>query len=830
MTTTLDRPPVARHPAGGARAGQRAVVRWAWRLFRREWRQQLLILVLISVAVGATIVGSAVASASPPPANAGFGTAGYAATLPGADPHLSADIAALRQKYGSIDVIENQTLAIPGSIDTYDVRAQDPHGAFGTPMLRLVSGRYPAGPDEVALTSGLAKTFNLKVGDDWQQSGQARRVVGIVQNPQSLLDAFALVAPGQLATPTRVTVLFDATNATPSTLGPNVASLTSNQQSLFNPETIVLAVATVFMLLIGLVSVAGFTVLAQRRLRSIAMLGAVGATDRNIRLVVRANGVIVGVIGTVTGAVIGFAAWFAYRPRLENSVHHLIGTFQVPWVVIGPAMGLAIVTTYLAASRPAKSIARVPIVTALAGRPATPKRVHRSAIPGLGLFVVAFLLLTYAGGSNGNGGGGIELVLGFVALVAATILLAPLFISVVARVARRAPIAVRLAIRDLARYRARSGSSLGAISIGVFIAVLVCVATAARYSNPLDFVGPNLSSTQLIVHVAGDNGPGCAQQCQPPTAAQLPHLQQQAAAIASSLGSHNTAELDSTSATLLHAATGRNYSGPLYVATPQLLNAFGINPSAIHSDTDIATMRPGLASTSLMQIVYDHYFDQPPNPNAFPCPKTDCLADPRMQQLDALPSGTSAPNTVITENAVRKLGLDVTPTGWLIQTPHPLTEAQITGARQSAAAAGMSIETSSQAPTSAEVLNWATAAGILLALGILAMTVGLIRAETARDLRTLVATGAGGRTRRTITAATAGTLALLGAVLGTIAGYVAAIAWFRSEGGGNGLGALSAVPTANLLIILVGMPLVATVAGWLFSGRQPPAIAHQPIE
>src|SRR5262249_54072254 len=158
---------------------------------------------------------------------------------------------------------------------------------------------------------------------------------GFVQNPQSLLDEFALVAPGQLAAPTQVTVLFDARGARPSDLGPNVSSATSQAPGLFNPETIVLALATVFMLLIGLVSVAGFTVLAQRRLRSIGMLGAIGATDKNIRLVVRANGVIVGVVGTFVGAVLGFGAWLAYRPTLENSVHHLIGTFQLPWVVIG---------------------------------------------------------------------------------------------------------------------------------------------------------------------------------------------------------------------------------------------------------------------------------------------------------------------------------------------------------------------------------------------------------------------------------------------------------------------------------------------------------------
>ena len=114
-------------------------------------------------------------------------------------PHLAGQIAALQQHVGRVDVIENQTVAVPGSISTYDLRAQDPHGAFGQPMLSLVSGHYPAGPGQVAVTDGVASTFNLRIGDQWHQGGQTRQVTGIVQNPQSLLDEFALVAPGQVS-------------------------------------------------------------------------------------------------------------------------------------------------------------------------------------------------------------------------------------------------------------------------------------------------------------------------------------------------------------------------------------------------------------------------------------------------------------------------------------------------------------------------------------------------------------------------------------------------------------------------------------------------------
>src|SRR5438034_11562895 len=99
--------------------------------------------------------------------------------------------------------------------------------AFGQPMLSLVSGHYPSGAGQIALTSGVASELHLRVGDTWRAGGSARRVVGIVTNPQNLLDEFALVAPGQVSAPTLVTVLFDAPGVNPRSLGPNVTSRTS---------------------------------------------------------------------------------------------------------------------------------------------------------------------------------------------------------------------------------------------------------------------------------------------------------------------------------------------------------------------------------------------------------------------------------------------------------------------------------------------------------------------------------------------------------------------------------------------------------------------------
>src|SRR6185437_13152732 len=130
--------------------------------FRREWRQQLLILLLIIAAVAAVVVGSAVSVNTPPPPNAGFGTAHDLATFNitpvSANPTKSAtntfayaqsQVARLEQRFGTVQVIENQNFTVPGSTQTYDLRAQDPHGPCAGPMLQLLSGHYPTGPNQI---------------------------------------------------------------------------------------------------------------------------------------------------------------------------------------------------------------------------------------------------------------------------------------------------------------------------------------------------------------------------------------------------------------------------------------------------------------------------------------------------------------------------------------------------------------------------------------------------------------------------------------------------------------------------------------------------------
>ena len=841
-TAVAQRP--ARRPINGGAPARRAVIRWALRLLRREWRQQLLILALITVAVGATVVAATVATDTPAPIAGVLGTAQDSATISGTPATINAGIARIESLYGQADVIENESVPVPGTQNTFDLRSQNPHGPFGGPLLSLVSGQYPAAANEIAVTSGVATDFHLQTGSSWTVAGRTWKVTGIVQNPQSLMDEFALVAPGQVTSPDNVTVLFNAPGQTASALqtktGLNVttAQTVANANEI-NPETISVAAAVLGMLLIALVGIGGFTVLAQRRLRAIGMLAAQGATERNIRLVIRANGAATGIVGAVAGLAVGFLAWLAYRPQAENSAHHVMGVFQLPWTIVGISMVLAIIASYFAASRPAKAIARTPIVAALAGRPPAPGKTRHLAVPvGVCFLVGAFLLLGSAGagaGSGGNQSNGMgEVVLGFIALAVAIVLLAPALLTVVAAAGQHAPIGTRLALRDLARYRARSGPALAAISLSTLIAVVICVASAARFGNVLDYAGPNLTSSQLIVYApVGNVRTGTA-----PTAAQLAAGEKTAKEIAADLGTTTMIALETTNAGLQHAASGRSWSGQIYVATPQLLKAFGISQSEINPDADILTMRPGLSTMSLMQFTYGNYNGGhigggPNSGSQWPCPAGSCIANPPIQEVGQLPSGTSAPNTVVTEHAITTFHLQssVQPNGWLITVPGGLTPAQITTAQQLAASASgnMSVETRNSIPSLAQIIDAATIFAIVLALGIVGLSVGLVRSEARRDLRTLTAAGASGTTRRTITAATAGALAFTGAVVGIIGGYLAAIGFFRSNSL-DGLSSLTSIPVTNLLVILVGIPLAATALGWLLAGRDPAGIGRQPLE
>ena len=198
---------------------------------------------------------------------------------------------------------------------------------------------------------------------------------------------------------------------------------------------------------------------------------------------------------------------------------------------------------------------------------------------------------------------------------------------------------------------------------------------------------------------------------------------------------------------------------PLYVATPAVLRYLGISPATITPATDFLTVHAG-------QLVVT-------TPSTF-------ATITHVQRIQA-PSYTSQPTSLMTLGGLHRRAWTQIQSGWLVQSGKPLTAAQLAAARDVAAKAGLIIEARNSQASLATISAAATAAGALLALGVLAMTVALIRTEAAGDLRTLTAAGATSTTRRTLTAATAGGLALLGALLGSAGAYLALAAGHLSD-------------------------------------------------
>ena len=164
--TTLAHDSARRGPSNGGVAARRAVVRWAWRMFRREWRQQMLVVALLAVAVAAAIGSIILVYNTSPAFNGEFGSANGLLLFDGSDPQaLEAALAAANESFGTTDVIGHRKVPVPGGVETVDFRSQDPDGPYGGDLLALRSGSYPAGPGQVALTEGVAELLNVELGD-----------------------------------------------------------------------------------------------------------------------------------------------------------------------------------------------------------------------------------------------------------------------------------------------------------------------------------------------------------------------------------------------------------------------------------------------------------------------------------------------------------------------------------------------------------------------------------------------------------------------------------------------------------------------------------------
>ena len=363
-----------------------------------------------------------------------------------------------------------------------------------------------------------------------------------------------------------------------------------SQRSDANVAVLVVFAITVLLALVGLVAAASFVIVAQRRQRQLGMLAALGGSPRHLRTVMVANGAAVGLVAAIAGTAAGVVGWLAARPATESAANRRLGTFALPWSLVALTAVLAIVTAVIAAWWPARQVSRLPITTALSGRPAPPRPVHRSVLAAAAMLVAGIALVT-AGNPNSEHAKPVLLSLGLLGRRRRRGRHRSRRRRRARALARRLPFTPRLALRDLARYQTRTAASVSAITIGLGICVAIIAVAAANVDAASE---GNLSSEQLLVEV------GDIRTAAPPDAEALDaQLDARADDVLAAIGQPSVA-LDQAFNPNTEGRLGEPISvgqridedtirqlGWAYVATPAVLDFFGIDPSTIDAATDL---------------------------------------------------------------------------------------------------------------------------------------------------------------------------------------------------------------------------------------------------
>jgi putative ABC transport system permease protein len=184
------------------------------------------------------------------------------------------------------------------------------------------------------------------------------------------------------------------------------------------------------------------------------------------------------------------------------------------------------------------------------------------------------------------------------------------------------------------------------------------------------------------------------------------------------------------------------------------------------------------------------------------------------------------PHDLITAAGVERGGYEVRTAGWLLVGDAPLTDYRRSALIELIATdPELEVELPAGSSSSDGLRMIVAAIGSLVALAIMAVVVTLTRSESVDELRSLAAVGASGSTRRAITAASAGFLSLAGVVLGVPVGYLALVAIMSDPAAQYPF----VVPVRSLAVLVIGVPVAATVIAWLAGGREPPAMARTPL-
>ncbi len=781
---------------------------------------------------------------------------------------LPAGSRVVRQQYPSETVF-----SVPGRLAEASYLVTD---NLGDPLLRglarLKSGRAP-GAGEVAISPKLADKLGVDgIGSTISvRNGGSATVSGIVRDPFCLSCALvvvptdsALAAPlnagtnGALDEVYYVDLPADYDNATAARLGQltdlDVYVQMRNQYSSSEiglgdlgraSEDDIKAVALVTMVaglgLLEVVLLAGtaFAVGARRQTRDLGMIAAQGGSPGDLRRVVLAQGVLLGLAGAIAGVAAGIGGVLAARPLLERVNNEVMVGVHFGWVEVLVVAMVGVFSGLAAALFPAITAGRRSIVDALASRFPVPTARSKWA-PLFGAVLIAggvtmSLLASYFMSNGGNGQwfayaplseaapastpriddttGSIAILVGVFIVVGGLLLIAPALLALLAKLAGRLPATMRLATRDAARHRHRTGPATAAIAVAVGGAVAISCLIASDREGKDRFEANAVPDRVIALSQQGaldpaifEQGTAAVQEAIPgatvlPVVVPVPRQDREAVDFypSSMYVTDLTPGGDSTSVAvgspdLIALASGRVADAGDAKTALEAGKAVVFDATLIAADGTIE-IQTGLSNDGERAEIV----------------RIPAVALPRAEAYSQLPQAFVPASFAAAQN------WETTQSTTLLSYP-PESRDQAGAAIAAAEALGIPVISSSEEKDYTRLIRVGlTGAAALIALLGVAMCVALSAAEGRPDLATLSAIGAPPGRRRRLAGAQALVLAGIGVVLGLGFGFYFARAARPATGATETI-----VPWGDLMLTVAAVPLLAVLVAMLGSvGRVP---------
>lgn len=259
-----------------------------------------------------------------------------------------------------------------------------------------------------------------------------------------------------------------------------------------------------------------FVVSTDQSRRMLGHAAASGAAPAELRRIVNAQGIVIGVAGGTAGAALGVVVAFITDAAMTQDLD-LALTF--PWWIIPTGIAIAALLGVVTTLIPAATAARLNPVDAMRDRatlksPASPRairiRVLAAPLALLASIVTGWLgLASVRAISDENASPGtlpaatipaaLLLLATLVLAITGLLLLVRLLPSFGARIAGRLPLAPRLALRDAADHRPRFVSAVTAVLVATCVASYLLVMVGSTTANDRDRTGEMIQGGRFVL-------------------------------------------------------------------------------------------------------------------------------------------------------------------------------------------------------------------------------------------------------------------------------------------------------------------------------------------